>query len=428
MTSQRGTAPATRRPAAIDRTAIPPDHEISRRSLFEGRLLVFAAIVVSALTLRVAVTAFTPLAARIGADIGYSTAVVGVFGMLPTAMFALGGLLTPILSRRLGLELTALVAMLMTGLGSALRAIVPDTWELLAFSAFALAGMGVGNIVIPPLVKRYFSDRLALLSSVYIVMVQLGTVFPALITVPVADAHGWRISLGMWAGLAFAAVLPWVAVLRVRRGAARADVTELPSEPIEATGKVWRSPLAWGMAFMFGMTSLITYSLFTWMPTIFGDAGASASFGGSMVGLFALFGLAAALAAPIVVGRMANPFPVVIGCAVFFFIGFAGLLIAPMSAPLLWVLALGLGPSTFPMALTLINLRTRTGAGSAALSGFTQGVGYSVACTGPLVFGALHTMTGGWLAPFGFLVLAVLVLMAGGWLACKPQLLEDTWN
>ncbi|MGW4242279.1 MFS transporter [Nocardia sp. NPDC004722] len=388
----------------------------------------------SALTLRVAVTAFTPLAGRIGQDIGYSTAVVGVFGMLPTAMFALGGLITPIISRRLGLEMTALVAMLMTGVGQVLRAIVPNTWELLAFSAFALAGMGIGNIVIPPLVKRYFSDRLAVLSSVYIVMVQLGTVFPALITVPIADAHGWRVSVGMWAALAFAAALPWIAVLRVRRQRARVDTTELASEatvlPSDATesGRVWRSPLAWGMAFMFGMTSLITYSLFTWMPTIFSDAGASASFGGSMVGIFALIGLVAALGAPVVLARMANPFPMVIGCAVFFLIGFAGLLFAPMAAPLVWVLALGLGPSTFPMALTLINLRTRTGAGSAALSGFTQGVGYSVACTGPLLFGALHTMTGGWLAPFGFLVLAVVVLMVGGWVACKPQLLEDTWK
>ncbi|MTE12705.1 MFS transporter [Nocardia aurantiaca] len=401
--------------------------QLSKRALFEGRLLVFAAIVMSALTLRVAVTAFTPLAARIGRDIGYSTAVVGVFGMLPTAMFALGGLFTPGLSRRLGLELTALVAMLMTGLGSVIRALVPETSELLVFSALALGGMGIGNVVIPPLVKRYFSDRLAVLSAVYIVMVQLGTVFPALIAVPIADAHGWRLSLGMWAGPAFAAALPWIAVLRVRRDHARVDTTALPSDAVASTGAVWRSPLAWGMALMFGMTSLITYSLFTWMPTIFSDAGASASFGGSMVGVFALIGLVAALSAPIVVGRMANPFPVVVGCAVFFVVGFAGLLLAPMSAPLAWVLAVGLGPSTFPMALTLINLRTRTGPGSAALSGFTQGVGYSVACAGPLLFGALHTMTGDWPASFGFLMVAVLILMAGAWVACKPQMLEDTW-
>lgn len=431
---ERGLSAAARQQALVDqpkpqveeRTRSAEPHR--KRSLVQGRLLVLAAIIMSAFTLRIAVTAFTPLAAEIGRDMRYSTAVVGVFGMLPTAMFALAGLLTPILSRRFGLEMTVLIAMLMTGFGTAIRAVVPATGELLAFSALALAGMGIGNVVIPPLVKRYFSDKLAVLSSVYIVMVQLGTVVPALVAVPVAEAHGWRISLGLWAILAFAAVLPWLGVLRIRRDHARADTTELPPEPLEATGKVWRSPLAWGMALMFGMTSLITYSMFTWMPTIFSDAGASASFGGSMVGVFALIGLVAALSAPIVVGRMRNPFPVVIGCALFFFGGFAGLLIAPMAAPLVWVLLLGLGPSTFPMALTLINLRTRSSVGSAALSGFTQGVGYSVACVGPLVFGVLHSVTGGWLAPFGFLSVAVLVLLCGAWLACKPTMLEDTWH
>jgi len=117
----------------------------------------------------------------------------------------------------------------------------------------------------------------------------------------------------------------------------------------------------------------------------------------------------------------------VIGCALCFFVAFAGLLLAPMSMPILWVVVLGLGPSTFPMALTLINLRTRTQAGSAALSGFTQGGGYAVACAGPVLFGTLHTATDGWVAPFGMLCVAVLVLLVAAWHACKPRMLEDSW-
>ena len=87
----------------------------------------------------------------------------------------------------------------------------------------------------------------------------------------------------------------------------------------------------------------------------------------------------------------------------------------------------GLGASTFPLALTLVNLRTRTPAGSAALSGFMQGVGYGLSCLGPLLFGLLHQSSHGWGLPFAFLALCVGAMVAGAWLACRPGLLEDRW-
>ena len=398
-----------------------------RRPLVKGRVLVFAAIAMSALVLRLAVTSFSPLASQIQDEFGFSGSVVGVFGMVPTAMFAVFGLLTPALAKRLGLERTALLAMIMAAVGRLLRAMMSQTWSLLALSALALAGMGIGNVVIPPLVKRYFSDRLATMSSVYIVAVQIGTIVPAFVAVPVADAFGWRFSIGWWAAFGFAAAVPWLITL-ARSRKAEAETVVAPAVDASRRGQVWRSPVAWGMAGMFGMTSLITYSMFTWIPSILADAGASDAFGGTMVGVFSVMGLVAAFGAPTLCARIANPFPVVIVCAACYLIGFAGLYFAPMAAPIVWVVVLGLGPSTFPMALTLINLRTRSHVGSSALSGFTQGIGYTVACLGPLLFGVFHDATDGYAAPFGLLVLAVVVVLVGAYQACKPRMLEDSWH
>ncbi len=381
----------------------------------------------SALVLRLAVTSFSPLASQIQDEFGFSGSVVGVFGMVPTAMFAVFGLLTPALAKRLGLERTALLAMIMAAVGMLLRAMMSQTWSLLALSALALAGMGIGNVVIPPLVKRYFSDRLATMSSVYIVAVQIGTIVPAFVAVPVADAFGWRFSIGWWAAFGFAAAVPWLITL-ARSRKAEAETVVAPAVDASRRGQVWRSPVAWGMAGMFGMTSLITYSMFTWIPSILADAGASDAFGGTMVGVFSVMGLVAAFGAPTLCARIANPFPVVIVCAACYLIGFAGLYFAPMAAPIVWVVVLGLGPSTFPMALTLINLRTRSHVGSSALSGFTQGIGYTVACLGPLLFGVFHDATDGYAAPFGLLVVAVVVVLVGAYQACKPRMLEDSWH
>ncbi len=178
---------------------------------------------------------------------------------------------------------------------------------------------------------------------------------------------------------------------------------------------------------MFGMTSLGTYSLFTWLPKVMVEAGASESFGGVMVAVYSAIGLLPSLLVPALAVRMRNPFPIAMLVFGLNAIAFAGLLWAPMQAPWLWAVIAGLGPSTFPLGLTLINLRTRTPAGSAALSGFMQGVGYSLASLGPLLFGWLHGFSGGWAWSFAFLMLCSLVLLIAAWFACKPQQLEDHW-
>ena len=390
-------------------------------------VLVLAGIALSAFNLRTAVTSLTPLLDVLGGIFGFGATTAGLLGMLPTAAFAVFGVATPAITRRIGLERTALLAMALAAAGLVLRSLADGVGVLGLGAAIALAGMGIGNVVLPPLVKRWFPGRVGAVSTLYITVLQLGTMLPALLAVPVADAAGWRVSLGIWAVTAFIAALPWWWVLG--HGAAARATPAHPDAPHAAatTGRVWRSPIAWGMALMFGTTSLITYAMFTWLPLLLTEAGASPAFGGAMVALFSALGLLAALGMPTLAVRMRNPFVIVLLCAACHLTAYAGLLFAPMHAPVLWVILLGLGPSTFPLTLTLINLRTRTPAGSAALSGFMQGGGYAISCAGPLLFGVLHAATGGWAWPFAMLVVAVSVLIVGGWLACKPRWLEDTW-
>ncbi len=386
-------------------------------SLWAGRLIVGIAILVFAFTLRTAVTSLVPLLTRVAADIGFGPTTIGFVAMMPTVMFGLAGFMTPPLTQRFGLERVALAAVIATGVGIAARATSGSAAMLLVWSGLALGGMGVGNIIIPPLVKRYFGDRIALLSTAYITCVQLGTAVPAALAVPVAQAHGWRVSLGMWALVPAIAVLPWISVVRARHRHDLADRTALRHGRVRG---VWRSPLAWGLTVMFGMTALVTYALFAWLPVLLLDAGGSERLGGNMIALFAALGFAGTLVAPSICARFRNPFGFALVFAALLIAGMVGFLVAPLAAQYLWILLLGLGPTTFPMALTLINLRTRTDAESAALSGFTQGTGYLLACSGPVLFGVLHELTGGWAWSMGFLFAAIGALIAGAAVACRP--------
>lgn len=408
----------------------------SSSSPWAGRVLVLAGILLSAINLRTAVTSLTPLLDLLSLRFGFGPTVFGLFGMLPTAAFAVFGVATPKIAHRIGLEQAALLSMLLAALGLLVRPLAGGVLGIALGCIIALAGMGMGNVVLPPLVKRYFPQRVGTVSAAYLTLLQMGTIIPALTAVPLADAAGWRWSMGVWTLPALVAAGVWLVVLHKERqkdspltathdqAVRGGDVApELAVSSVRL--RPWRSPLAWGMTLMFGMTSLISYAMFTWLPKLMTEAGASPAFGGSMVALFAALGLVSALTMPALAVRIRNPFLLVVASALAYAVAFPGLLFAPMMAPVLWVVLLGIGPSTFPLALTLINLRTRTPSGSATLSGFMQGVGYTLSCAGPVVFGLLHDLRGDWVLPFSFLGLCALVMLAGSWQACQVRMLED---
>lgn len=384
-------------------------------------------VVLVSLNLRTAVTSLSPLLGVIDAEIGLGAGGMGLLGMVPTAMFALWGVLTPIVLRRMGLELLTVLAMTAAAAGQVLRALAHDPWVMGVGSLVALAGMGIGNVVAPPLVKKYFPRHVAAVSMAYITGLQLGTVVPALVAVPVEEAAGWRVSIGWWAVLAMVAAVPWV--VEILRGGS--DTAGPPAVgAVGGTGpaqrvRPWRSPVGIALALFFGTNSLCTYAFFTWLPAVAESIGMTRSEGGLALAVYSAIGLIAALVVPWAAGRFEDPYPVVVVSVVCYLAGFAGLLWAPGAAPWVWICLLGVGPSTFPLCLTLINLRTRTQAGSAALSGFSQGVGYTAASLGPLVFGFLLSGPGlgGGLA---FLTVVLAVMCVVGRIACRPRMLEDT--
>ena len=67
------------------------------RPLWQGRAWVLVGIVLSAFTLRTAVTSLTPLLDALGREFHFGATMTGVFGMVPTAAFALFGVATPAL-------------------------------------------------------------------------------------------------------------------------------------------------------------------------------------------------------------------------------------------------------------------------------------------------------------------------------------------
>ncbi len=381
------------------------------------------AIVVTAFNLRTAVTGFTPLLEIIGSDLAFGVMLAGLLGTIPAAAFGVFGFLAPAVTKRFGLERTAAVALAMTALSLVLRAFAPNSAVLILSTVLALAGIGAANVVVVPLVKAWFADRLALWTSLYLILMQTGQFLAPLIAVPLAVGATWRVSVGMWAAPAAVAAVAWF-VLAITLPADGHHVVAAAATT-ERAPTIARSSTVWGLMVLFAMLSLSNYAIITWLPSVLTDAGGSAELGGTMVALYSAWGMVAALVVPQLATRLANPFIVVVICAIALIVGYVGLLLSPVAGTLAWVCALGIGVSTFPLCMTLINRRTRTSQTASAVSGFVQGIGYAIACVGPIGLGLLHEATGSWTIPLLVLAATTVPGLVAGWFACRPRFVED---
>lgn len=394
---------------------------------FKAGALPLLAIILTALNLRTAVTGFTPLFEIIGADLDFGPSLYGVLGTIVTASFAVFGLLSAMIARRVGLERAMTIAVALTTAGIVLRALAPTTAVLVAATVVAASGIGASNVLVIPLVKKYFSDSLKTVSAMYIALLQVGQFVAPLIAIPVALTWGWQVAIGMWAVMTAGAVVMWV-VLGLREQPAKPDTPAEPApaltDQVRLTG-AWRTPLLWSLVLMMGITSLNVHAIFTWLPIILADAGADPAAGGRLVALFSVLGLPAAFVVPPLAIKMRNPFIIVAVCTACMVLGYLGLLFSPGTGAVVWVMLLGIGVSTFPLCLTLVNVRTRTTAGATQLSGAMQGIGYAIACLGPIGMGALYASSGTWTGAFGVLFGSLVLLLVSGFIACRPAMLED---
>ena len=101
------------------------------------------------------------------------------------------------------------------------------------------------------------------------------------------------------------------------------------------------------------------------------------------------------------------------------------LLIAPHGLAVPAALLVGAGAVTFPLVLVLINMRSRTPAGTAALSSVAQSLGYLLAGIGPFAIGLLHSHTEGWTWPLWVLIAVCIPQTVFGLLCSREVYVED---
>lgn len=362
-----------------------------------------AALLLVSFNLRPAVTSLGPVLPEVMHSTGMAAAAISLLTTLPALCFGLFAPLAPPLGHRFGMERTVLAMMLALAVGTALRwAAVP--WALFAGAIISGGAIGVVNVLLPGLVKRDFSDHVALMTGLYTMVLSIGAAGAAGSVVPLALRFGsWGASLAIWAVPAALAALVLVPVLPADfRPPAR---RRLPG--------LWRNPLAWQVTLLMGFQSATTYCGFDWLAPILRDRGMAPVAAGLVLSLSVLIQVGATLGgAPFAQLWRDQRGPSIL-CLGVGTLGFLGCLYSPLPWVWGWAVVMGLGQgAVFSIALSVIVYRSPDTATAAQLSGMAQAVGYIIAAVAPFVLGLTHEWLGDWRATGPLLVVYTLIGMA----------------
>ncbi|WP_187977649.1 MFS transporter [Mycetocola sp. JXN-3] len=381
----------------------------TNRGARTGLLLV--GILLIGANLRAAITPVGPVLGDIQIDHGISAALASVLISIPLVAFALVSPVAPFIARKLGMERALGASLGLLAIAIVIRSLPwsPGLWIGTVLLGIAIA---VINVVLPSLIKRDFPDRVGSVTGWYSAVQGTAAAIASGLAVPIAgaDGSGWRLALGIWAGLAVIALAVFWPQLRSRTLPLHDRPAALDPHPGQYRSP-WKSALAWQVTAFMGLQSTVFYSIITWLPSIERSAGIDATTAGFHQSELQLVGVLSTITAAALVQRSKNQSLLALGSALFSAAGVIGVLIDPTLA-VLWAALLGAaGGASIVIVLSMFGLRTSHHGQAAALSGMAQSIGYLFAAFGPIVIGLIHDATGSWQAPL-FVLLGIVIAQA----------------
>lgn len=370
-------------------------------------IAVGASLVLITINLRLALGSVSPVLDDIRDTLGLSSSTAGLLTTAPVLCFGLAAPLAPRLARRFGQE--ALLGFAVAGViaGLLLRVAAESVVFLFAGTLVLGVTIAIANVLMPSVIKRRF-PKPGLMMGLFTMSLSVSAAIGAAFTVPLEQAlDGWRPALAIWAIPAVLALLLWAPEVR-RSGSG-------PSEGSGGVVRLWRDRTAWMVTGVFGLQSLLFFSLLSWAPDILRDAGLSSAEAGAWLSVSMLCGIVPSLVLPSIAERMRDQRLLSVVPSVPWMLGLVGLLTDPAGPTWLWMLLTGVGQGAgISLVLTLVVLRAHDATHAAALSGMAQAVGYLIAALGPLLLGVVRDLSGSWHAPIVImLVVSVGMLLTG---------------
>ena len=329
------------------------------------------------LNLRPSIAAVGPVLSQIGTGLHWAEGVQGVLTAIPLLAFAAISPLATFLARRIGIDMSILLALLCIAAGDFIRSFGGGIGIWLGTVVFASA-IAVGNVLVPVIAKRDYAGHVAMATGVYSGCITAGSATAGLISSPLAQMWGgWRASLAFWSVPPLVVAALWtLRILHNHKTAGETDDSgdngdrntmanvqcltsaHRPSQTDQSSRSVFvrvlRRPMTWYVTAFMGLQSSAFYTMSNWMPSVCISIGYDASAAGVYLFIFQGIGIFSGLLIPKLMNMRGSQVCAALTASIPMFVAGLGMLLLPHLMPV-WAFVGGCAQgASLVVALALI--------------------------------------------------------------------------
>lgn len=358
-------------------------------------------------------------------DLAISNGVAGFITTIPLLIFAVLSPFISGMSKKIGMGRFMMYGLIMIIFGVLLRSYGHTTG---LFLGTAIIGMGiaVANVLIPSIIKLKFPYKIGLITGLYTTFMGVASSLAAGFSAPLADNYGlgWENTLALWALIAFLVLVVWLPQCGNQKDWGKVAKVEKKSK---IGNKIFKSPLAWAVAFFMGLQSILFYAFVAWLPTIVVFKGYSLETAGYYALLYQVICMPASFITPIFCDKYKDQRIITLVFAIIYLIGMTAFLFAESAVPLaIAIILCGIGSgAAISLAMAFMALRAADSAQASSLSGMSQSIGYLLAAPATTIMGCIFDLTQTWTVPILLLIIVTFIWLLVGTRAARDKKIFD---
>ena len=374
-------------------------------------ILIILGVIFLSLILRTPITSVGAIVGPLKSILDINNTVAGFITTIPLIAFAIFSPMVAKLSNKAGLEKTLLLAALVISIGLGLRFYI-NTYVFFITTFIIGVGITIGNVLLPGLVKKYYPEKLGLMTGFYAVVMNVGAAVAAGISYPILSSNigGEKFSTGLavniWIIIAVINIFVYTAMSK------NSSVSEVKDKHEKVHGYFKYSKM-WTIMLSMGLQSALFYCSVSWFAEIMISKGFTPETAGLLLSISQFAQFPSTFIVPILADKLHNKLIIPVVITIGYLASLVGMLYTSGNfvIMLIFIIIFALaGGGSFSYVMYLFSVKSRNESEAADISGLAQSGGYLLAAVFPPLLGYIRDISD-WNKGLYVLILTAAVLL-----------------